>query len=126
MNTKIDAKAIVAAQNTKYMEAYEEDNVEGVMSLYSNDSIIVPPNGPNATGINAIKERLSPVILAVGRLSLETVDAKAIDDDHIIEHTRMHVYKKSGELLSQGKTMVLWRKENGDWKMHWDTWNVEA
>jgi len=46
--------------------------------------------------------------------------------DQIIEIGRYTLYGANDAQMDAGKYIVIWKQENGDWKLHRDIWNTNT
>jgi ketosteroid isomerase-like protein len=63
--------------------------------------------------------------MGVKTARLESVEAEA-QDQTAIETGRYILSGAGGQLLDQGKYLVVWQREDGQWKLHRDIWNTSA
>lgn len=47
------------------------------------------------------------------------------DENFITEEGTLEVYVKGGTLVDKGKYLVLWKKEDGVWKLYRDLFNSD-
>ena len=108
--------------NERFKRAVREADSTTPPSLYTRDGKILPPNGEAVSGSDSIAEfwqaffelgitEARPVTLEVipmGEYALEVGEYSVFSDDDPVD---------------RGKIMVLWKNEDGVWKMHRDTWN---
>ena len=46
--------------------------------------------------------------------------------DTILERSTVRVFNTAGDVIEQGKYVVVWRKVGDQWFMAWDIWNADA
>jgi ketosteroid isomerase-like protein len=105
--------------------------VEGWVSYYSDDAVVLPPNESTATGKDAIRKAVSELLTLPG-LTIKWEPAKievACSGDIAYDHgTYELTFKDSrGKTISdQGKYVEVWKKQSdGGWKCVVDTWNSD-
>ncbi|WP_209402705.1 DUF4440 domain-containing protein [Pseudozobellia sp. WGM2] len=113
--------------NAKNFSQYVMDSdYEMIGKSYTEDAKIFPNNRDILTGEEAI---LGYWHLPEG---LETIHHKLMPEEIKVWGDEAYDYgyyegktkKANGEISSwKGKYVVVWRKENGDWKMYLDIWN---
>ena len=62
--------------------------------------------------------------LGVGSLTLTTLEVWG-DENFITEEGLFEVTLKDGKQADKGKYIVLWKKEDGNWKLHRDMSNTD-
>lgn len=117
------AKTAIEAENTKFMEAFKKGDSAAVASNYAQDALVMPPNAePVAKSGNAA--------LWGSFIRMGVKDVKLVTDDiagnaEIIAETgRYEIYAAENKLLDKGKYVVVWKPENGAWKMYRDIFNT--
>ncbi|QJW92307.1 DUF4440 domain-containing protein [Spirosoma taeanense] len=118
-------KADIMAANQKFMEAYQK-GATTLTSLYTTDARLLPPNSEPVQGASAIGDFWKGVYgMGIKRAKLETMEAEQ-QGDQVVELGRYTLYGPNDAQIDTGKYMVVWKKENGDWKLHRDIWNTSA
>ena len=116
-------KAAIDAANKKFGAAVTAGNAADVAGLYTDDAMVLPPNGETVTGRPAI-EKLFQALVAAGIKEI-TLTAKEVES-HGDAATEIGVYSVkdgTGKEIDRGKYMVSWKKIQGQWKLHRDIWN---
>jgi uncharacterized protein (TIGR02246 family) len=123
-------RAAIEAVNAKFTAAVMAGDANAAGAVYSADAVVLAPNTP------AMKGRAAIAGLFKGWLSEMTVSDFSLtaDDvisagDYVIETGtyRMTMQLKAGGAVpDQGKYLVVWKRENGEWKIHRDAWNTDA
>lgn len=121
-----DVKTIIANNASQFAAAASHGNVDGMVALYDEHAILMPPNSPSMNGRDAIRQ------FWTGFASLGAIDAKLFTDDIINSgdvaaetgHFELTITPKSGApIKDSGKYLVLWRNVGGQWKMVRDIFN---
>ena len=118
-----DAKAIVEAGNEVFKTTFEAKDAEGLASLYTVDGMIIPPDGPNAVGHEAIAAYWAPVMEAFASATLTTEEVFPIGNDRILERSQIDILDSDGNKVVNAKAIVLYMLVDGTWKLHRDIWN---
>lgn len=118
-----DRKADIIAANQKFMDAYGK-GATTMGDFYTTDAQLFPPNSDVVKGNQAIGAVWKSVYgSGVKKAKLETVDAEQ-QGDVVIETGRYTLYGQNDAQLDAGKYIVIWKKENGAWKLHRDIFNT--
>ncbi len=121
-----EKEAIVAAANT-FSKAVMDGNIEEIMAGYTKDARIFPNNlkilsgdelknywTPRNNGYKTIHHKITP-------MEIKFFGNYAHDYGHYEGKTQ----RPDGTIGEwQGKYVVIWKKEEGQWKMYLDIWNA--
>ena len=122
--TASDIMDEIRSANQNFERNFADGNAEGMASLYTSDGMLLPPGAAVQEGSKAIQGFWQMVMnLGVKRAQLSTVQVDKQNDMAV----EMGNYKLSGgdnQLIDEGKYIVVWKKQNGDWKLHKDIWNT--
>src|SRR5262249_26617258 len=121
-STASPREAILAA-NQIFMRAFADRDAAGMAALYTRNGQLLPPNSDFVTGASAIQSFWQAIMdMGIKSATLETVEVEA-DDQSAYEVGRYTLFGDNRQLLDQGKYIVLWMREGGQWKLHRDIWN---
>lgn len=119
-------EAEIAQANRKLEQALANSDAGAMASLYTKDGVCLPPDGGMAKGHDAIAAMWGGAIEQMGlkTVKLDTVDLEVTGD----------VACEIGEAtlgLADGsqpvaKYVVVWKREDGAWKLHRDIWNAKG
>lgn len=118
------AKAAIEAANLKMSEAYSNGDPVAVAACYTSDAKFMEPNKLTLVGRAAILQGVTASIAAgVSDLNLNITEVWG-DEDVIVEEGTYAI--GNGEItFDTGKYIVLWKKEDGIWKLHRDIYNSD-
>jgi len=120
-----DMKADTMAANQKFMDTFAKDAM-AMSNHYTSDAKLMPPGSDVIQGNTAIGTFWKGAYdSGVKRAKLETVEAEQ-SGDQIIEIGRYTLYGANDAQMDAGKYIVIWKQENGDWKLHRDIWNTNT
>ena len=117
-------KILEAVRN--FSKAYMNGDYETIANSYTTDAKIFPNNADIISGREAIKERW---MQWTGSKTLHhEIQPKEIkffgDYAHDYGYYEGKTERKDGEVSEwKGKYVVIWKKEDGNWKMYLDIWN---
>ena len=110
-----------------YGQALKDGDIEAIVSLYSEDATLMPPDENSVSGISAIREYYSGLMesgfhgMSSRLLSIEEAP------DFAYEAVEFTLYSNPDESMSEdqnGKHILIWKRVNGAWKVHFDIWNM--
>jgi uncharacterized protein (TIGR02246 family) len=110
-------------KNDAFMEAFRGHDAAAVAAMYSSEARLLPPGAEIMLGMSRIEAFWKQAFAAgMTDAKLETMDVDLIGGYTAIETGRytMHAGKS---VADRGKYMVVWRNEDGQWKLHRDIWN---
>ena len=114
-----------------WVRAAQSGSVDGWMSFYADDALVLPPNEVAANSREAIRRSIADLLSLPG-LSIEwhptRIEASAAGDLAALAGAYSISYRDpAGAAVSdRGKLLEVWRRgPNGDWKCVLDTWNSD-
>ena len=114
--------AIVAA-NEKFMTVFKMGDAAGLANLYTENGQVLPPNGGFLTGKDAIQAIWQSILdMGAKEIKLDIVEVEG-QGDTAIEVSNYTLYSEDGQELDQGKYIVIWKQQDGQWKLHRDIFN---
>jgi ketosteroid isomerase-like protein len=115
-------RAILAAEKI-FMSKYKQRDAAGLAALYTRDGQIMPPNSAVAKGASKLKA-LFKSFWDVGDIviKLDTVEVEGAGD-LAYEVGKYALSNKARKVTDRGKYIVVWKKVNGQWKLHRDIFN---
>lgn len=126
MGNKKDIDQIL--ENAKNFSRYVVDsNYKMIGASYTNDAKIFPNNMNILTGQDSILAYWKlPEGIRIVHHKLMPEEIKVIGEEaYDFGYYEGTTKKNDGEEISwKGKYVVIWRKENGSWKMYVDIWNA--
>ncbi len=121
--TSTEVRDAIAAANEEFMAAFNGGDAAGVAALYTENGQILPPNSPFVTGTQAIQGFWQAVMdMGIKEAKLEIVETEG-HGDTATEVSKFTLYGEGGQVLDKGKYIIIWKQENGQWKLHRDIFN---
>jgi uncharacterized protein (TIGR02246 family) len=111
--------------NARFTKALGEGDVSTVASLYTSDAVLAAPGAPMVRGTAAIKELLGGMVQQMGapELKLKTQEVEELGETA----WELGTYTmNAGGNTDTGKYIVVWKHQDGAWKLHADIWNSDA
>ena len=124
-----DAEEAIRKMDRDFSAAARAGSVDGMMSIYGDDAVLMPPNFPAFRGRDAIRQFWS------GFLAAGQVDA-TVEPDKVIQscdmatelgHYALKITPKGGgaAVEDNGKYVLTWRKSGGQWRAVADIFNSD-
>jgi uncharacterized protein (TIGR02246 family) len=118
-----DFKAAVDAAGKEFSAAIAAKDAARVGMLYAKDAIALPPNSEMVQGREAIQALWKGFIDSGFTAPVEAVETE-LDGKFGIEVGKYTTIDAAGKTVDQGKYVVVWKKEDGSWKLYRDIWNT--
>jgi len=122
-----EARAGIEAANAKFSAAFEHGDAATVAALYTQDAIVLPPDGEMVKGRQAIGEFWKATSKSgVKSAKLTTVDVGRSGDIAYEVGTVLLTVQPEGKepATASAKYLVVWKRQaDGSWRLHRDIWN---
>lgn len=119
------AKREIEAVNKDFMDLVAKGDTIGIANLYTTDAKVMFDGAPAALGKRSIQTVFSQILNS----GVTTVDLKTIDvfgtESLLAEEGAITVYVKD-MVVAVEKSIVLWKKEDGKWKLFRDIANSNS
>ena len=113
----------ISASNDRFMAAFAEGSATGVGELYTENAVLMPPNSDAVSGREGIVAVLQSFMdMGISSIKLETVEVEE-HGDTAIEEGRYTLGTADGETADVGKYIVIWKNQDGAWRLHKDIFN---
>ncbi len=113
----------ITAANKVFMETFKDGDAAVLASLYTEDGKVLPPNAGIVEGKEAMQAFWQTVIdMGVKEVVLEIVEVEG-HGDTAIEVSKFKMKDTNGNELDHGKYIVIWKRVEGNWKVHYDIVN---
>jgi len=120
-----NAKKEIEAANDAIGEIISKGDSVGMAAAYSIDGSVMFSNMPSIKG----KDQLTTVWGSYIRAGLSKIDLTTLevwgDENYITEEGLFEIKTKDDVQIDKGKYIVLWKKEDGKWKLHRDLSNSD-
>jgi uncharacterized protein (TIGR02246 family) len=121
--TASEIRDAIAVANESFMAAFKRGDAAGLAALYTENGQVMPPNGDFVAGKGAIQSFWQAVMdMGIQEAKLEIVEVEA-HGDTAIEISTFTLHGEGGQVLDKGKYVVIWKREEGQWKLHRDIFN---
>lgn len=122
-NTEMSTvKAEIEAANKKFMDMFAAGDSVGIASSYTTDARFMSEGAPAVEGRANIQTDMSNIFKAgITGVDIRLENVYGVGD-LIAEEGELTIYAGK-EAVSEEKYIVLWKKEDGTWKMFRDIYN---
>ena len=116
-----DFETEIAAEGGKWAKYYEQENLEGLMTLYVDDAVVALHGQPALFGIGAIRDYFSTRIgkaESIFELDYELRETHG-DIAYIISKYWLKAIDKETGAISKdaGRSLLVYKKQDGQWKI---------
>ncbi len=119
------AQKEIEAANRNFMDIMSKNDSVGVANCYTADAKFMAPNGPALVGRKSIQTGFSGLINAgISQIVLTTTNVWG-DETVLAEEGAFTLGTKGGKQVDKGKYIVVWKKEDGKWKLFRDCFNSD-
>jgi uncharacterized protein (TIGR02246 family) len=122
-STSTEVRDAIVAANEGFVAAFGRGDTAGLAALYTENGQVLPPNSDFVTGKEAIQAFWQAVMgMGIKGARLETVEVEG-HGDTAVEVGKYTLLGGEGQQLDQGKYIVIWKQEKGQWKLYRDIFN---
>lgn len=121
---KAAAKAAIEDVNQKIMGFIAAGDSTGMSNLYTADAKLMLTGAPGITGKEQIRAALSGIMksgITSGKITTSEVWG---NEEYLTEEGELSLFAGDAKVF-QGKYIVLWKKEGGEWKLLRDIFNSD-
>lgn len=126
MTSSAELRNAILTAEESFMAAVSRGDAAAIASCYAEDGQVLPPNSDFVTGRQAIQSVFQSFLdMGVKEMKLETLEVDG-GDDIASEVGRYTLEDAGGHVLDQGKYIVIWKYEAGQWKLYRDIFNTNS
>lgn len=115
---------IVAAAET-FVIALNNGDTVGLANCYTSDAKLMQPNGKSVTGRENIQKLYGEWIkTGIPRFSMKTIGVWGNSEIMVAEEEWIFS-DAQGKILDSGKSLEMYKKEDGKWKLYRDCYNSD-
>jgi uncharacterized protein (TIGR02246 family) len=119
------AKTEIEEANKNLMALIAAGDSVGVANLYTADAKVMFAGAPSVVGRASIQSKFSSILTSgVTKINLETKEVFG-NEDLLAEEGQVTVYVKD-MAVAEEKYIILWKKEDGQWKLFRDIANSNS
>jgi len=121
-----DVSAEIRDANKGFTEAFGKSDAKSLAQKYTSNAKLFPANSDVVEGREAIEGFWNAVMgMGLNKAELETLTAESFGDV-AIEEGRYKLYAGGDQPVDEGKYIVTWAKEEGQWKLQRDIWTTNS
>jgi uncharacterized protein (TIGR02246 family) len=122
-----DLHAVLEQRRTQFAEAAARADATQVADLFTADARLVLPGFDPIIGRDAIHKAWQFAFSsgAVVRVAFESSDLDGVGGERLVETGTLVRFDKEGK-SSQDNYLLVWKREDGAWKIHRDVANAKA
>jgi uncharacterized protein (TIGR02246 family) len=119
-----DIRAQIESANAQIANAFKRGDAAALANFYTAEAQLLPANSDFVRGTAAIRSFWQSAIdTGLTSASLETIDVEG-HGDTAVEIGRYRLLAAGDVVADQGKYIVVWKNDNGAWKLHRDIWTT--
>ena len=120
------AKKAIDSTNALLATLISKGDSVGIAALYTSDAKFMGEHMPAVSGRSAIQSAFAGMFAAMGTPAFKfTAVEVSGTQDQVSEVGTYSMADKSGKEVDKGKYIVLWKMEDGKWKLHRDIFNSD-
>lgn len=115
--------AEIRARADAWETAFQAQDLDGLIALYSDDARVMAPNMPIERGHEAIEAVFGGMFDAGLGGELQSAETMAVGD--LGYHIGTFTLEADGTVVDRGKFIEVWRKVDGQWKISADMFSSD-
>jgi ketosteroid isomerase-like protein len=120
------AKTAIDASNAEFGNLVSKVDSVGLAALYTSDGKFMAPNMPAFSGKANIQSAFSGMFAETGPIDLKLTSNEVSGNEEMVSEVGSYsMTDKKGKEIDKGKYIVLWKMEDGKWKIHRDVFNSD-
>ncbi len=119
----LDIRAEIRRADDAFEATFARGDAAALTRLYTEGAMLLPTDSNFIRGRPAIQAFWqSAMEMGVKQVALEIVELEQ-HDNTAVEVGRYALRDDAGHVLDRGKYVVIWKQQDGEWKLHRDIWN---
>ena len=107
----------------EFAAAFARGDAAAVAGFYTGDGMLLPPGFDMVQGARDIAAFWQEAMdMGIKNLTLDLLELEQFGGT-AFEISNYTMTGAGGEVMDQGKGVVIWKKQDGRWKLHRDIWN---
>ncbi|GAB3298941.1 YybH family protein [Hymenobacter humi] len=114
----------IQRNNAAFEAHFEQRDAAGIAGLYTRNGVLLPTGMEPIEGQAGIQAFWQGAMeMGIKRVKLHTNEVEQLTDT-AIELGNYTLFGAHDQQLDQGKYVVVWKQQQGQWKLHQDIWNT--
>jgi ketosteroid isomerase-like protein len=119
-------KTAIAESNKTYGDGFAKGDSSLFINKYTKDGCIMPANAPKLCGAAGVGGFFKGGV-AMGVKGISLITDEVIGGPEVVVETGVYnLLGDAGKVLDKGKFVVVWKEEDGKWKMHRDIFTTDG
>ncbi|MCW5922875.1 MAG: nuclear transport factor 2 family protein [Saprospiraceae bacterium] len=122
---------LTKAANDASLQGHIEKNADKIIAVYTEDAVVLPPNGVKPIiGLDSIKRYYQNSLKGEGKsieITTENLRFDVIDQNNATELGKYNIKYQASDTSAvtvfKGEMLIVWKKQNGQWKIYLDMWH---
>lgn len=118
------ARQEIATNNLLWGQAFVRGDSTTMVSLYHTEARIYPPNAATMNSRSDMGRMVAGMTgSGIQNATLTTTDI--IGSGDLVIETGTYEMRNASQAVDRGKYMVVWKQDNGRWRIYRDIWNSD-
>jgi uncharacterized protein (TIGR02246 family) len=118
-----DIRGVIEEGNQQWSAAFSTGDSAALAAMYTPNAQLFPMHREIVSGIEAIQQFWQGVMASgVKGATLTTLEVDE-QGDTAYEVGKYELRGEGHKVLDHGKYVVVWKREQGQWRLHRDIWN---
>lgn len=123
MTTTSDIHLIIRTLVENFESTFARGDAADIVDFYTDKAMLLPAGSDFIQGKRDIEAYWQAAIdMGIKNIKLDLVELEQ-HGDTAIEMSKYTMSSADDHIIDQGKGIVIWKYEGGDWKLHRDIWN---
>ena len=119
----MDLHAAIRTADDSFESTFGQGDAAGMADLYTDNGMLLPTGSDFVKGKQAIAAFWQGAMdMGIKNAKLDTVEVEQ-HGDTAIQVGQYTLSSADDQVMDAGKYVVIWKHEDGTWKMHRDIWN---
>lgn len=126
MNTQTttDIQSEIRKADDSFEQLFRQGDAASLATLYTNNGMLLPTGSDFVKGREAIRDFWQGAMnMGIKEVKLD-IEEVELQGEAAFEVGQYQLKSAEGLLMDQGKYIVIWKQEDGQWKLHRDIWNT--
>ncbi len=116
-------RSAIETANEHLEAAVHSGDIASAISLYTEDAQLMPSNTAPVAGKAAIEAFWQAAMAGIKKIDFVTLEVLG-EGNTVSEIGRYEAWGADGQVIDRGKYIVVWKEQDGSWKLHRDIWNT--